>query len=341
MKRLYTRDKWKRHSRKRQQDELGKGRSRERRLKQRRRALIGLQTAKRWERIVRSKYETVVAPENFSFINNPEAVIEFFDKVRETTQRGRNVFLDLSSITSFSPETVAVVLSKMADPRFTSNMIATGNAPSDSRLKDIFVQSGFYEYVQSGAKPPNKGLAMIHRQDSRHVEAMKAEELIYFATEKLYNQRRRLKGMQRVLLEAMLNTIGHASTHPGSPEKWWAMVYYDPDHKRAHFSFVDSGVGIFESIEVQSFKTRFQRFVGNKTNAALLKDILNGAIVSRTRDPRRGNGLPAINRALKRGQIENLIIVANDAYGRIASNDYRVLRAPFIGTFLYWEISHE
>lgn len=341
MKKLYTEGKYKSFSRWKKLKEKKRNEYRKAYLKHGRRNYLGLSRQQQWEKKARAKYETITAPQDFSFIKNPEGIIEFLSKIRATAKRGRNVFIDLNDIRSFTPDTMALLLSKIADRHFMSGMKPKSNAPSNSHLAAIFAQSGFYDYVNSMRTPKSKGFALLHTKENKMVQAEQALELIFFATEKLYGKPRFHTSVQRVLLECMMNTHGHASRNPSRHETWWAMAYSDPEEKRASFTFVDNGIGIFESIEIIGFKKNFELFVLNKDNRDILKDILNGEFGSRTGDPRRGKGLPAIYSAFRAGKIRNLVVVANDVYGNIGNDEYRILKSPFKGTFLHWEISNE
>lgn len=338
MKKYYSEIKYKRFSRIRKGKDLARIRRRNKLIKLRGRSSMGLTAYQRWEKSRKTKAQVVTAPEVFSFLNNPDGVIGFLNEIRLSARKGRNVFIDLSDIKEFTPETVAILLSKIANKRFTYGMQLSGNSPDDPRLAKIFVQSGFYAHVQTRQKPPSKGFSLIHRKSNKMVHGKQANELIEFATKNIFGNPRQAKGIYRVLLEAMMNTHGHASRDEDAIEPWWAMVYFDPDSRKAIFSFVDSGIGVFESIKVRDFKTNIELFVRLKNKGDLLKDLMKGKIGSRTGSARRGNGFPAMYSALKRGQVHNFVIVANDVYGNIATGETRILSKPFRGTFLYWEL---
>lgn len=115
------------------------------------------------------------------------------------------------------------------------------------------------------------------------------------------------------------------------------MVHTDPKKKRAEFAFYDGGVGI-----VGSFRTRWSALfeLGGITPSEedILQDLLRGEFKSRTNLPYRGKGLPAIAKALKRRQIENLKIIANRVVADVSRDTVKRLPAEFPGTLVYWEV---
>ena len=65
--------------------------------------------------------------------------------------------------------------------------------------------------------------------------------------------------------------------------------------------------------------------------------LLRREIPSSTGLRYRGRGLPGIYEAFVAGRIANLVIVSNDAFGRLSTEEFFQLRSQFEGTFVYWE----
>jgi hypothetical protein len=117
---------------------------------------------------------------------------------------------------------------------------------------------------------------------------------------------------------------------------WWATVYGDLARRRVCYSFLDTGVGIFKSVNLHWVRKAFRR-LGLGDNSKVLLEILEGRVESRTGLPYRGKGLPTIYKKSQSGNIKSLFIIANDVYADVTNNDYRTLNVPFPGTLLYWE----
>jgi hypothetical protein len=107
--------------------------------------------------------------------------------------------------------------------------------------------------------------------------------------------------------------------------------------KTSHFSFIDNGIGILESIKLKGWY-KFFNFAGFVNNADVLKEILHGKVGSRTGNLHRGKGLPTIYKQCEIGEIQNLVIITNDVYANVSNNDFQMMPYKFQGTFLYWEI---
>lgn len=73
-------------------------------------------------------------------------------------------------------------------------------------------------------------------------------------------------------------------------------------------------------------------------NTEVLQLVVDGKIGSRLGLSYRGKGLPSIYKEIRRGRIENLVIIANDVHATFATDSFVTLRREFSGTFLYWEV---
>jgi hypothetical protein len=297
-------------------------------------ALTGLSRQRRAERRASRGIVPIVAPQHFSFIDNTEGIVEFIESIRAGAAKQRNLLVDLRSVRILTADAIVVLLSEIAK---ITNVTIFGNAPADPVLANMFTQSGFYGYVQAPRVPRQKGQGRITRKKSKVVDSKIAKDLIQFATSTLYGSPRKLRGVYRVLIECMNNTIDHAARAADRPENWWATVYCENPLRRADFAFVDSGLGIFESVKVGRLLSIAKLF-GMRDNADVLQAILKGEVASRTGEPYRGKGLPSVYGVMKRGGLSKLIVIANDVYANISKWEFRRLTTPFGGTFWYWEV---
>jgi hypothetical protein len=343
MKKIYSESKYKRFSGKRHRKDLARIRRRKeivKALNAARRSYSHELPSHRGGFRPYSKREVIEAPENFSFINNTEVLIKFFNDMERLFRRGHDVFIDFSSIKQLTPDSLAVLVSKIKDDNFNHGMSVGGNEPEDEHLKEQFVRSGFYTVVvpQSKNKEPQAG--SFRQKKSKKVEPETADDLINFVTRKLYGEYRKSGGVTNALLESMSNTRGHASGDGAGHERWWATAHCDVKAKTAYYSFVDNGVGIFRSKKPHILQSAL-KLLNIGTHAELLEKMLHRKIPSRTGIPYRGRGVPSIYNSLLRGDIGNLIIITNDVYANVQRGEYRKLKPPFSGTFLYWEYPGE
>lgn len=263
-------------------------------------------------------------------------------EVREMSDE-QNVFVDLSRVQTLTPDAVAALLAMIQHCKIVGARIS-GNAPEDPRAREVLNNSGFRSHVSSAPGfrgAPSRGrigkFAKSRETTSNHYSQDLALELIQFATLQLNGKAEYHGPSYSVFGEAMLNTLNHAARKGEPKEPWWASVYYDGERKRACFTFLDQGVGIFESHTLTT-NLKFKSLVGLLNQGQLLEKIFNGEIPSSTRIPGRGNGIPEMYESCKAGRIRNLTVIANAACGEAETETYTMIPEPFEGTLLYWEI---
>lgn len=281
-------------------------------------------------------YTHLRAPSTFSITKNPEESIGFLNQI-ESISQSKNIDLDISSVSSLTPDAIAVLIATICKPKFSKRNVR-GNLPQDSLSQQILVASGFFDHVKRRVNLPkvlDKGI--ITQRRSKKVESETAAELIHRGSSILHGRSLPSKPAYRVLIEAMGNTHNHAAGDGHTRETWWATVYVDRKRERICFCFVDTGVGIFKSVKVRRIK-RIYNLIRGKTDADLLRDMLEGKVQSSTGLPYRGRGLPSINTLRKRHELQKLIIVTNNVYADVTDENFYILKALFRGTLLYWEI---
>jgi hypothetical protein len=331
VKKFYSEAKWKRFTRNQQRRERIRRQSKNQRAKARKAHLLAIPKAQHTSLTPFVTFTEKQAPQNFSFINNTEEVIEFFNSLRNLFRKKKNVMIDSSDCTNLTPDTMTLLVSRLKDSTFTKGRRYRGNEPKDPKLAFIFSHSGFYDHIpRVQRKDKEQNFGTIKRKQSKVVEGTVAKELIQSATTALFGKRKKLGGVYRTLVDCMHNTIDHAhgldvaekQTIPyEDKEIWWATVYTDAAEKKSQFMFLDNGVGIFKSKNMGILRS-IKRSLSSKTDAEILPEILQGKHTSRTGLPYRGKGLPGIYRALKAGRIRNLKIISNGVFADVANEKY-------------------
>ena len=107
----------------------------------------GVQTFKSAKRKDWLPIVTLIAPQNFSLLNNPREILAF---LREFDQklRTRHVAVDMSRIETLTAETVAVFVAVLKGVKH-KNVKIRGNQPSSPELGEKLAKFGFYEHVES------------------------------------------------------------------------------------------------------------------------------------------------------------------------------------------------
>jgi len=339
VKKLYTEKKWREQSKRRQKAALESSRRWKLHLRSRRTPPRDPNRRIRGGGLTVRKYTRVTAPAKFSFVHNPEGIIRFLNDMRAHFKRKQSVEIDIGGATLITADAITVLVSRLRDPRYTGGHDYRGNEPADKGLRRKFAESGFYNHVISSVRPKNADYGSILARGKFQADGPIALELIKFITAKLYGRYEKRGGVYNTILECMNNTVHHAGGRKARRrEKWWASVHYDAETKKGYFTFVDNGVGIFKSRDPGVLRMALDT-LGIGDNAGLLRKMLLREIPSSTGVAYRGQGLPSMRDYLLRGDIQNLIIVTNDVYANVATDDYRTMGESFDGTMLYWEIS--
>jgi hypothetical protein len=336
VKRLITKYKWKTHLRRRSLSQLRKSRmfSEYRRVKN---------TAKSGQARLRAfkKTKNVDAPEVFSLVQNPNESVRFLNQILALAS-GANVFVNLADVKRITPEAIAALLARIHLTHRTASRIS-GNLPTDPTAKDVLYRSGFRDYVRTNDQYQQYDLSGRVRKRSGSVETVQTKydqlvalELIEFAMERLTGTPKSHGPSFAVYGELMLNTLNHASAQ-GGQEPWWASVYCDKTRRRACFTFIDQGVGIFGSHRL-NLALKISSALRVKSRAEILSMLFKGEIPSSTRVPGRGNGIPGMYNHCKAKRISNLLVLSNNAAGNAESGRLETLRESFGGTIVYWEI---
>jgi hypothetical protein len=246
-------------------------------------------------------------------------------------------------VTKMTPDAIAL-LSACVRSLSSRGVLVRGNYPSDTSANDVFRLSGFDEYFNEEATSQStavRGHLVCEDRldvDSKRAEARLAKRLIDFASNQ-QNVPARLKCVYGHLVDCMTNTHEHAATDPGT-ERWWASVFVDKERGCDCFTFIDLGVGIFQSIELNRRLRLMALF--SMTRPDIIRKVLRKEIPSSTGLSYRGRGLPSIYESLTVSHsISRLVIATNDVFGDVGTDRFTVLSTPLKGLLLYWEVKHD
>lgn len=295
-----------------------------------------------------SSYFHIKAPIDFSLTRNTEETLNFIGKIESCYKRKQKVFVNLEDVENIANGAIVVLLSILV--QFKSNYIDfNGNFPKNMKVREFLRDSGFFKYLYKEIAPQDSYTFEndICTHANKKVDSQLSEDIIKKASTFIWGEERRCTGVQRVFLELMQNTNNHASILKQGEKHWWATVKHYEDEKKVGFSFIDFGVGIFESLANKKEDNKFYNAI-NKVksvfsftdNAELLKLLLHGDVHKTvTGKYYRGKGLPGIFEACRQNKISNLIIISNDTIADYANNSYRKLSNNLSGTFIYWELN--
>lgn len=285
------------------------------------------------------------APSDFSFIDNTNEVLNYFISCKNELRNCEKVEFDLSQVTSLSSDAIALLAACTNDKTFLGKRgKIKGNAPKDETCLRVFIESGFYNHVNCRSvmkAAQRKDKSIFHKESHLHVQPEVAKGACLLGAEHVFGNKTPIPDLYEMLVEAMSNTNNHANCNDQSQQiKWWLYTYNDPGG-RTVYTFVDLGVGIFDSRPVQAFK-KLKKWVGLEHNADLVGDLLSGRIKSREKVDNniRGKGIPQIAKNSSNNNISKAYIVSNDVKIDLKTGGAEKLSNNFSGTLLYWELTN-
>lgn len=290
------------------------------------------------------------APKHFSFVSNTEEMLTYFNIGKQEINNKREVQFNLRNIEILKPDGIAIFASYFTDDRYCEcivkkkrpeRILLHGTAPLNDDLKKMLIGSGFYDHVNCAKQyKRSKNNFLLHKVTKHKVEPKNAKQATDFVKKSLGNTQP-FRPVYEILIELMANTNNHASNENDGEYNWWIYVFYDESTNVTSYSFLDFGVGIFESLQVLKFKDYLLYFFKKKKNRLdLAKDLLEGKISSRTGLNERGRGFTCVKKNAERSEFKKFIIISNDVYIDIKTETYEHLKQDFAGTFYYWEISN-
>lgn len=300
----------------------------------------GLMAQRKWEG---KAYVELEVPKNFSFVDNTNEILEYFIKCKSLLHNKEKVQCDLSHITALSSDAIALLAACANDESFLGKQgRIRGNAPTDPELLKLFIESGFYNHVKATKvlKYAHKSDANLFHQESNYqVQSDIAKKACILGTEHVFGSSKPFSDLYEMLIEAMSNTNNHASNNSNANQfKWWLYTYNAPNG-HTMYTFIDLGVGIFDSIPVQIFK-RIKKVVGLEHNTDLVSDLLDGKIKSREKidNKIRGKGIPQIAANSNSQHFTRAYIISNDVKINLKDKTAEALEHNFSGTMLFWEL---
>ena len=274
--------------------------------KPQRAALAGI---KRW--VVPRVYLPV--PKICSFVYNPDELVDFVNKIGEQLSQKKTVQLDFQTAEILTSDVFTVLLSKVNDERFCPNLAQVLFYPpkKSSPTRLVWDNSG----MASKLSIQSRALEQIEKQGDilyiggKENATEQSVAMIQMAMEMLFGDKRDCQPIRSIIGELTLNTFEHASGKSEIKETWWSSVYFDKTRETICFSFVDNGVGIFETAKTRKLTALYGDYpLFGQERSQILRDIFTRKIPfnpSETGFSFRGKGLPLIYR---RSQWNHIIL---------------------------------
>lgn len=312
---------------------------RKHRLANRRRRIIAQ------EREESRGYKKLKVPENFSFVDNTNEILEYFIKCKKLLHERKNIKCDLSQLKKMSSDAIALLAACANDESFLGKKgRILGNAPKDPELLRLFKESGFYNHVKSASvlkSAHRSDKHLFHQESNYQVQPDIAKSACNLGVEHVSGSCKPFPDLYEMLIEAMSNTNNHASCEKNKTQfKWWLYTYNAPNGNTM-YTFIDLGVGIFDSVPVKMFR-KIKKIVGLGHNKDLVNDLLDGKIKSREKIDNniRGKGIPQIAANSSSRYFSRAYIISNNVKINLKDKTAEALNHNFFGTMLFWELTN-
>ncbi len=291
---------------------------------------------KKWLKGV-SNSDIFKPPDIFSLRENAELVLRFLNQLKNHQNKNREVYINLVSVKIITNGSIAILLSVIQELN-NKGIRVRGKKPKDKETKKIIEKSGFFNYVigfideENSVSPDTiitKGVEVVEQESTA--------KIVLQAMKTVTGVENRNQPIQGMLIELMANSVNHA--YPNSRKKKWVLsVNHDDINKKASFAFVDNGVGIIKTLNL-NLSQKFEKLFNG--NIDLLNTAFEGKIGSRTGLTYRGRGLPSVFNKYKQNCFKDFVVITNNVFIDFQNNKSILLENSFHGTFYYWELNQD
>ncbi len=275
------------------------------------------------------------APEIFSLLNNFNETMDFLKKLDDNSWHGRSIKIDLKSVKYLTPDTILCIIAFLYNSEtHNKNVNIKGNAPLDPYCRQVFLDSGFYKYVNSSYNHNDSEEILSIRSDEL-VDPEEAGSVVKFVRDKLNIKRNQMtKAVYTTIMEAMNNVREHAYTGRKN-KRWWLMALPEKSCDIIHFALLDNGRGIPTTIKKKIPEYFFS------SDSELIRSTVLEKNRSETRLIYRGLGLPSMKSLVDKKMIKNLNIISKNGLYCVDSDNAVNLNYDFNGTLICWDFVKE
>ncbi len=281
-------------------------------------------------------------PTIFSYEEDKESVLRFLNeafhhyKALKNRVQEKRYNYDLAAVTSIDITAICLFLSLIN--KINANGIGSrGNYPINNDARQVLVDSGFSDLMQSAYKPlrTKKYKNQLYIVGSKRVDNKKIGQSVKEAVGYLIGEERHFQPIYTMLIEICSNSVEHANKKE-KDKNWIVSVSYEAD--RVNFIVVDTGEGIMRTIQKKLPEMFIDTF---RSDGEILEDLLNKGYQSRTREINRHKGLPKIKENYDAGYVDNMKILTNKVWYDMASKTYEKTNNEYFGVLYSWSFTKE
>lgn len=297
------------------------------------------------ERNSDNKKKRFLAPEVFSFIENPIQTIEFFDKILSylsvIRKKKKEIFFDISNIQRLTIDALMYLIAIVNNisENYKLKYSFFGNFPQNEKVMKLLKESGFLKYVKTNKPIINKKVnENIQIRNGYNSNTDTVKSIIDFLVEKSSLKIIEFSDLYEICIELMSNTFHHAYNNNSILSKVW-YLFVERENNIVKLSFIDVGSGITNTIR-KKFREKI-KILALTEDSKYIMSALKGEFRSRTNLKYRNKGLPTVYNYAKKKEVRRLEIISEKGIYKINENgeeQLQDLEIPLQGTLYYWEI---
>lgn len=210
-----------------------------------------------------------------------------------------------------------------------------GQKPKNIEARTTLEKSGFFRYFITILDRENQRTKnTILRTGTSETPTTELAKEVHGAMETVWGMSGRCPQLYGGINEMFRNSCEHAFS-ANRKVVWHLGVSHQETDNRVHFSFVDNGKGIIQTLNTGKLQAFLNLFRGNDD---ILLTAFEDGIESRTGLSWRGKGLPTIHEMLIDRIIINLVVITNNVYLDFGTGAKKVLTESYGGTYYSWEV---
>ena len=281
-------------------------------------------------------------PKNFSFCEDKESVLRFlneaFNHYKELRFKIQEKVYNYNLTSVGSIDITAICLFLSLINKIDANGIGSrGNYPKDDKARQIIMESGFSDIMQSAYKPlkTKKYNNQLYIVGSKRVDNKKIGKSVKEAVGYLTGEEKHFQPIYTMLIEICSNSVEHANMKE-KDKNWVISVSYEPD--KVNFIVVDTGEGIMRTIRrklPELFRDKFRE------DGEVLEDLLDNEYRSRTNEINRHKGLPKIKENFEAGYVDNMKILTNNVWYDMETKSYEKTKNEYYGVLYSWSFTKD
>lgn len=262
--------------------------------KRRKRNSIGRSIYYKPKKVLESEGNIFVAkaPKVFSFIENPEETIEFFDDII-TEIEGKSYeklfYIDSSDVIKVSADALIYLIAILNNLklRWVKKYSFKGNLPVNREAEAFYAESGFLNYVKSKRTAMPKGDDKVEIISDNTVNTELAKRMCDFVCRRFGKDKKFTINLYKTLIELMSNTIQHAYNNNSIMAACW-YLFAKHEGNTIQITFTDTGEGIPGTV-----RKKWYEFLPKAiTDSELIYSAFKGESRTETKKANRGHGLP-------------------------------------------------